>query len=339
MTRIRPREIRGFTLVELLVVIGVIAILVGMLLPAMSGAKQHASAARCEANLHQIGIGLTAYNSDYQGYIVPSYNMPYLPSPSFPTPSGTNGYSDTQQQPLDGWASILDRYGYVTVSQPDANNTYSNTVFYCPETFDSNEMMTGVTPNLAAPLGWVDWPMWYTGGDSGAKTAVTIPSQNFNKIIRVSYWLNAYNPINGSPLTSTTFANTDLYYTTSVGIGPDATGAYLRLHKMSEIHGAPSQFIVVADGIYMGRQSVTQLGQTNSRIGYRHPGEVNINGISTKLGSANVLFADGHVDTILGNAFPQAISSSDSLAVQQAKSVANLSGPTVYANPSEYAQP
>jgi prepilin-type N-terminal cleavage/methylation domain-containing protein/prepilin-type processing-associated H-X9-DG protein len=339
MSRTDCDQKSGFTLVELLVVIGVIAVLLGMLLPAMSGARQHANAVKCASNLHQIGVGLTAYNSDYQGYIVPSYNMPFLPSPSYPTPPGTNGYSDTQAQPLDGWACILDRYGYVTVSQPDATNTYANTVFYCPDTYDTNEMMTGVTPNLAAPIGWVDWPMWYIGGDNGPKTAVTIPSQNFNKIIRVSYWLNAYNPINGSPLTSTTFANTDLYYTTSVGVGPDSTGAYLRLHKTSEIHGAPSQFIVVADGIYMGRQSATQLGQTNSRIGYRHPGTVNINGISTKLGSANVLFADGHVDAILGNAFPQAISSSDSAAVQQAKSTINLTGPTVYANPLEYAQP
>jgi prepilin-type N-terminal cleavage/methylation domain-containing protein len=56
----------GFTLVELLVVIAVIAILASLLLPALSGAKERAHDATCINNLHQIGIGMRMYQDDNQ---------------------------------------------------------------------------------------------------------------------------------------------------------------------------------------------------------------------------------------------------------------------------------
>lgn len=57
----------GFTLVELLVVITIIAILIALLLPALANAKRLAIRLQCSSNLRQFGIGLHEYANEFQG--------------------------------------------------------------------------------------------------------------------------------------------------------------------------------------------------------------------------------------------------------------------------------
>lgn len=61
----------GFTLVELLVVSGIIAVLVSMLLPALNKGRVHAQTLKCASNLKQIGIGFAMYRSDWHNYLPP----------------------------------------------------------------------------------------------------------------------------------------------------------------------------------------------------------------------------------------------------------------------------
>lgn len=65
------RDRAGFTLIELLVVVSIIAVLAGMLLPAVGLVRTAAYTARCTSGLRQMGMANVAYNSDWEGWYVP----------------------------------------------------------------------------------------------------------------------------------------------------------------------------------------------------------------------------------------------------------------------------
>jgi prepilin-type N-terminal cleavage/methylation domain-containing protein/prepilin-type processing-associated H-X9-DG protein len=62
---------RGFTLVELLVVIGVIALLISMLMPALQGARERANLVTCQSNLRQTGLMLEIYANNWRAWPYP----------------------------------------------------------------------------------------------------------------------------------------------------------------------------------------------------------------------------------------------------------------------------
>ena len=102
------RLCRGFTLVELLVVIGIIALLIGILLPSLSKARKKAQEAACASNLHQMGLAMAMYVNDWK----------YYPSEL--------GYDSVHGGPISIWQTRL--RGYM-------NGNYN--AFFCPAQDDS----------------------------------------------------------------------------------------------------------------------------------------------------------------------------------------------------------
>jgi prepilin-type N-terminal cleavage/methylation domain-containing protein/prepilin-type processing-associated H-X9-DG protein len=71
--RTTPRAVHGFSLAELLVVIGIIAILTAMLLPAVSSARKLSQRVQCATNIRGIGAALLCYAQDYRDEIPIDY--------------------------------------------------------------------------------------------------------------------------------------------------------------------------------------------------------------------------------------------------------------------------
>jgi prepilin-type N-terminal cleavage/methylation domain-containing protein/prepilin-type processing-associated H-X9-DG protein len=122
----------GFTLVELLVVIGIIAVLVGVLLPALQRARAQANLVACQSNLRQIGQAITIYTVDNQGILPYGYWNGVSPYNTIGTADYSKAADWTTLIQNDLNAQISQAYNSGTASQ---NQILSRVraVFTCPD--------------------------------------------------------------------------------------------------------------------------------------------------------------------------------------------------------------
>jgi len=116
----------GFTLIEMLTVISIIGLLVGMLLPALSGAREKGRQIACQSNLHQLGVAILVYAGDYQNHTPPAFQI-------------ENGSTIT-------WYSLLISNSYATskiFQCPDDRRNYTSTASCSPTNARSYAAVVG----------------------------------------------------------------------------------------------------------------------------------------------------------------------------------------------------
>lgn len=163
-TDLRPRmKCRGFTLVELLVVIGIISVLVAILLPALNRAREAAKWTQCLSNLRQLGTAMINYAQDNHD-IFPSASVSNLDSDWVYWQGGRNPYPDIVT------GSIM----------PYLGTTVSVSIVLCPsDNISSHSGFPGGYP-YSYSVNWHLSPPWYLPAPPYPQlkwTGVTRPSQ------------------------------------------------------------------------------------------------------------------------------------------------------------------
>jgi prepilin-type N-terminal cleavage/methylation domain-containing protein/prepilin-type processing-associated H-X9-DG protein len=147
---------RGFTLVELLVVIGIIAVLIGVLLPALNAARRQANVVKCMASLKEIGNGFQLYSMDNKGW----------------WPSARDRKDPVTANNWHEWTDLIAKYmngtkgwvNYYNVSEVRRNSV----IWGCPEWTKANDFTSNLpasdAENVYTGYGMQYYPTYFEDG-------------------------------------------------------------------------------------------------------------------------------------------------------------------------------
>jgi prepilin-type N-terminal cleavage/methylation domain-containing protein/prepilin-type processing-associated H-X9-DG protein len=262
-----PRKPRGFTLVELLVVIVIIGVLVALLLPAVQAAREAARRARCGNNLRQLGIGLHNYHCVYDcfppGYLADAntYKAPHWSWSTALLPY-------LEQQPLYGVLGVgtLTFGNGASMAPPSPATQTPLSVFTCPSD-------TGPALNASK------------GGHAKSNYRAILGSQgsttdNYTTITTANgvFYLNS--------CTTTTAITDGTSVTLAVGeCSLDPTGQTYIGTLWAGMRGSDSQYVYTSDAMWWINSDPLYCinGTAPQAFSSRHPG------------GAHFVFADGSV--------------------------------------------
>jgi prepilin-type processing-associated H-X9-DG protein len=299
-TACRQRRSAAFTLVELLVVIGIIAVLIGILLPALGRARASASSLACQANLRELGGALQIYAVGNKGSLPPGfYEIPPIPPGSITVVRWTDLLMGT----------LASKYGQNSTDAFFTNSSAARLrkIFICPDA-PNEDMLSGrvfactylshprLMPQIAAPgsaaalqFPWLAYEPYYL--NQGGRQVVKSPYK-FSRIknaaeiavlwdaaLQFDTTLAAYVIGDGLPVANQ--IDNNRYY---VGGSPNLTdtftpGSLKRDDPIELIQG------------FQGKDTNKDNGSNYQRIRFRH----------IKDTIANALMADGHVEAFRYN--------------------------------------